>query len=59
MNSECRRIIEMGSRAQEFARTHPDPEPGMVTAAARLEQSVARGKQAATVQRCCDESRGC
>jgi hypothetical protein len=51
MNSDCRRTIEMGSRALEFVRLHPDQEPGMVTAAARLEQSVTRGKQAATVQR--------
>jgi hypothetical protein len=51
MNSECRRVIEMGWRALEFSNAHPDSEPGMVTAAARLEQLLARAKEAATVQR--------
>jgi hypothetical protein len=51
MNAQCTRIVEMGSRALEFSHAHPDSEPGMLTAAARLEQLLARVKEAATVQR--------
>jgi hypothetical protein len=32
MNAEVRRRIEMGTRALEFSRTHPDTEPGMQAA---------------------------
>jgi hypothetical protein len=51
MNAESRRKIEMGTRALEFSRAHPDTEPGMATTAARLEQLLARAIETATVQR--------
>jgi hypothetical protein len=41
----------MGTRALEFSRAHPDTEPGTATAAARLEQLVARANETATAQR--------
>jgi hypothetical protein len=51
MNADSRRKIEMGTRALEFSRAHPDTEPAMATTAARLEQLLARAIQTATVQR--------
>ena len=51
MNAQSRRKIEMGTRALEFSRAHPDSEQGTATAAARLEQLVARANQTAAVQR--------
>jgi hypothetical protein len=51
MNADCRRRIEMGTRALEFSRAHPDTEPGMATAAAKLEQLLVRATETATVQR--------
>jgi hypothetical protein len=51
MNKESRRKIEMGTRALEFSRAHPDTDPGTVTAVARLEQLLARVTETATVQR--------
>jgi hypothetical protein len=51
MNGDSRRKIEMGTRALEFSRAHPDTEPGMATTAARLEQLLARATETATVQR--------
>lgn len=51
MHGDARRRIEMGVRALEFSRAHGDTDPGMVTAVARLEQLVARAKEAATAQR--------
>ena len=51
MNADSRRKIEMGTRALEFSRAHPDTEPAMATTAARLEQLLARATQTATVQR--------
>ena len=51
MNGRSRRRIEMGTRALEFSRAHPDTEPGTATAAARLEQLLARATEMATVQR--------
>ncbi|HEY3011945.1 MAG TPA: hypothetical protein VGJ36_04300 [Gemmatimonadales bacterium] len=51
MNAQSRRKIEMGTRALEFSRTHPDTEPGTATAVARLEQLVARANETATAQR--------
>ena len=51
MNRESRRKIEMGTRALEFSRAHPDSEPGTATAVARLEQLLARATETATVQR--------
>ena len=51
MNAESRRRIEMGARALEFSRAHPDTEPAMATTVARLEQLLARATETATVQR--------
>jgi hypothetical protein len=51
MNAESRRRIEMGKRALEFSRAHPDTEPGSDALVARLEQQLARADEAATTQR--------
>ncbi len=51
MNAHSRRRIEMGSRALEFSRAHPDSEPGTATAVTRLEQLVTRANETAAVQR--------
>jgi hypothetical protein len=51
MNKESRRKIEMGTRALEFSRAHPDTDPGTVSVVARLEQLLARATETATVQR--------
>ena len=51
MNAHSRRRIEMGTRALEFSRAHPDTEPSTAVAMARLEQLVARANATATVQR--------
>jgi hypothetical protein len=51
MNADSRRKIEMGARALEFSRAHPDTEAGTATAVARLEQLLARATETATAQR--------
>ena len=51
MDADSRRKIEMGVRALEFSLAHPDTEPAMAATVARLEQLLARAKEAATVQR--------
>jgi hypothetical protein len=51
MNAQSRRKIEMGTRALEFSRAHPDTEPGMLAAVSKLEQLVVRGNEAAGGQR--------
>jgi len=51
MNAQSRRRIEMGARALEFSRAHPDTEPGMASMVTRLEQLVARAEDTATAQR--------
>jgi hypothetical protein len=51
MNAESRRKIEMGTRALEFSRAHPDADAGYTMAAAKLEQLVARANEAAAAQR--------
>jgi hypothetical protein len=51
MNAESRRKIEMGARALEFSRAHPDTESGTATGVTRLEQLVARAEDTATAQR--------
>ena len=51
MNSHSRRRVEMGIRALEFSRAHPDSDPGAATVVARLEQLVTRANEAATAQR--------
>lgn len=50
MNAEARRRIEMGMRALEFSRAHPDADPGYLGAAAKLEQLVARALEGAASQ---------
>lgn len=51
MNAQSRRKIEMGTRALEFSRAHPDTEPGTAAAVAKLEQLVARANEVAAAQR--------
>jgi hypothetical protein len=51
MNAESRRKIEMGARALEFCRAHPDTEPGTASVEARLEQLLARANEVASAQR--------
>jgi hypothetical protein len=51
MDAESRRKIEMGRRALEFSRAHPDSEPGSESVVARLEQQLARANETATAQR--------
>jgi hypothetical protein len=51
MNAQSRRKIEMGTRALEFSRAHPDTDAGYAAAAAKLEQLVARAGEAAAAQR--------
>jgi len=51
MNAESRRKIEMGTRALEFSRAHPDTEPSTAAVVAKLEQLVARANEQATAQR--------
>jgi hypothetical protein len=51
MNAESRRRIEMGKRALEFSRAHPDTEPGSDALVAKLEQQLARVDEVATSQR--------
>ena len=51
MNADSRRKIEMGTRALEFSRAHPDTDPATAATLATLEQLLARAKETATVQR--------
>lgn len=51
MDAQSRRKIEMGSRALEFSRAHPDTEPSSAAAIARLEQLLARSNEVAAAQR--------
>ena len=51
MNAQSRRRIEMGTRALEFSRAHPDSEPGTTSVVARLEQLIARANETAAAQR--------
>jgi hypothetical protein len=51
MNAKSRRKIEMGTRALEFSRAHPDASPGYTAAVARLEERLARADQLAAQQR--------
>ena len=45
MDEGTRRKLEMGKRALEFARAHPDSSPQYVAAVARLEALLARADQ--------------
>ena len=51
MDAHSRRRVEMGTRALEFSRAHPDSEPGTAEVVTRLEQLVARANGAASAQR--------
>jgi hypothetical protein len=51
MKAETRRKLEMGARALEFSRAHPDESPGYNAALAQLEEQVTRSIQLATQQR--------
>ncbi len=50
MNAQVRRKIEMGMRALEFSRAHPDVDPGYAGAAAKLEQLMARAREGSANQ---------
>ena len=51
MNAKSRRKIEMGTRALDFSRAHPDASPGYTAAVARLEERLARANELAGQQR--------
>jgi hypothetical protein len=51
MNAKVRRRIEMGARALDFSRAHPDTSPGYGSALARLEERLTRAEQLAMQQR--------
>jgi hypothetical protein len=50
MNAKTRRKLEMGTRALEFSRAHPDESAGYTAAVAQLEAQLARSKQLASQQ---------
>lgn len=51
MNAKSRRRIEMGTRALEFSRAHPDESPGYAAALTRLEELLDRAEELADRQR--------
>jgi hypothetical protein len=51
MNAKARRKLEMGARALEFSRAHPDASPGYAAALARLEDRLNRADRLASQQR--------
>src|SRR5207247_5980498 len=51
MNAKSRRKIEMGRRALDFSRAHPDASPGYTAAVTRLEERLARANEVAGQQR--------
>jgi hypothetical protein len=51
MNAKTRRRIEMGTRALNFSRAHPDASPGYATTLSRLEQQLGRAEELITRQR--------
>jgi hypothetical protein len=51
MNAKSRRRIEMGTRALEFSRAHPDESPGYAAALTRLEERLDRAEELAGLQR--------
>ncbi|HKT60160.1 MAG TPA: hypothetical protein VJQ46_08925, partial [Gemmatimonadales bacterium] len=51
MDGRSSRILDMGSRALVHGRAHPDSDAGFNLSLGKLEELVARGRQAATVQR--------
>src|SRR5918992_723473 len=50
MRARTRRKLEMGVRVLEFSRQHPDPSPGYVAAASRLEELLERASNLARQQ---------
>ena len=51
MNAKTRNKLEMGFRALEFSRAHPDESPGYAAALARLEELLNRSTEVAARQR--------
>lgn len=51
MNAQVRRRMEMGARALDFSRAHPDPSPGYAASVAQLADCLTRAEQLATQQR--------
>ncbi|HYC33807.1 MAG TPA: hypothetical protein VEB59_16070 [Gemmatimonadales bacterium] len=51
MDARSRRRLEMGSRALEFSRAHPEESPGYQTTVSRLEELLVRAKEVAAQQR--------
>ena len=51
MNIKARRKLEMGARALEFSREHPDASPGYAASLARLEDRLNRAAQLEAQQR--------
>ena len=51
MNAKTRRRIEMGTRALNFSRAHPDASPGYAAALSRLEERLTRAEELAAQQR--------
>ena len=51
MDAEIRRRFEMGIRALEFSKAHPDPSAGYATAVARLEERLNQAHTLLAVQR--------
>jgi hypothetical protein len=50
MNAKTRTKLDMGDRALNFSRAHPDASPGYTAALAGLEQRLAQAQQLARVQ---------
>ena len=51
MNRKTRRKLEMGARALEFSREHPDASPGYASSLARLEDRLIRADKLEVQQR--------
>jgi hypothetical protein len=51
MNAKTRRKLEMGARALEFSRAHPDGSPGYTEALTRLENLLKHAEEVAEQQR--------
>ena len=51
MEAKSRRKLEMGTRALDFSRAHPDASPGYTAAVTRLEERLARANELAGQQR--------
>jgi len=45
MDEKTRRILEMGQRALDFCKAHPDSNPQFMATVARLEAALARAKE--------------